>query len=79
VAEPYRYRMHAKYVGSGILGRVGSVVFFLGYIRQKNVWLGGAGGRDDYMYTFVLDVNQYGVFLYSMCNDIVRAHILCFL
>ena len=66
-------------MGSGILGSMGGVVFLLGRVRQETIRLGGTYGCDDYVYTIVLDVNQYGVFLYSMCNDIMRNHIRCLL
>lgn len=38
----------------------------------------GIDGDGDYRYTLVLDVESYGVYLYSMCSHILSADI-CFI
>ena len=79
MAEFDRYRMHAEYFGSTILVRLDHMVFLLGHIRQGVLWVVRVDGDCDYMCTLVLDAESYGVYLYSMCSNILSADICFFL
>jgi hypothetical protein len=73
------HRMLTRYTRPSVLGRVASVVFLLGHIRSQVLRMCRCDGHGRHMYTVILDVKVYGVFVYPVCVYIVYAYILCFL